>query len=56
MTRNQYIKKNGYIAWLGRESLNKQIKGLLDGFEVSVTNKQINCFSEMIETHIKRIG
>ena len=54
MTRNQYIKDNGYIAWLGRESLNKEVKCLLDSFQLNATNKQINRFSEMIERHIKR--
>lgn len=54
MTRNQYIKNNGYMAWLGREALNNEIKCLLGSFNVSLTNKQVNNFSEMIEKHIKR--
>ena len=54
MTRNQYISKHGYMAWLGREELNRNIVYLLDEFNASLTNKQINRFSEMIEQHIKR--
>jgi hypothetical protein len=56
MTKNQYIKDNSYMAWLGRESLNKEIKIMLDGFSLNVTNKQVNQLSELVESHIKRIN
>jgi len=55
MTRNKYIKDNGYMAWLGRESINNEVKCLLGSFNVTLTNKQVNCFSEMIEKHIKKV-
>jgi len=42
------------MAWLGRESLNKEIKSMLDGFNINTTNKQVNRLSELVETHFKR--
>ena len=53
MTRNQYIIKNGYMAWLGKESLNNQIRHLMSGFGAELTEKQINAVSDMIEQNIK---
>ena len=54
MTRNQYIAKHGYMAWLGRQALNREVKGKLDNFNIELTSKQVNSLSEMIESHIKR--
>ena len=41
------------MAWLGREALNKEIKSMLNGFDLDASNKQVNRLSEMIEAHIK---
>ena len=41
------------MAWLGKESLNKQVRSLLVGFGAKLTEKQINAVSEMIEKHIE---
>ena len=54
MTKNQYIKDNGYMVWPGRESLNNEIKCLLGSFGTNLSSKQVNCFSVMIEKHVKR--
>ena len=54
MTRNQYVRKYGYMAWLGREALNKEIKSILNGFNLDASNKQVNRLSEMVEAHIKK--
>ena len=54
MTRNEYIHKYGYMSWLGRESLNNEVDGLLGGFGVNITAKQLNQLSEIIENHIKK--
>tara|TARA_R110000803_G_scaffold95395_5_gene163419 strand:- start:17795 stop:17965 length:171 start_codon:yes stop_codon:yes gene_type:complete len=53
MTRNQYIRDNGYMAWLGKKSLKNEIECLLVGFGISLTAKQINAISEIAEHHIK---
>jgi uncharacterized protein YneF (UPF0154 family) len=53
MTKNQYIKDNSYMAWLGKESLNNQIRHLMGSFGAGLTEKQINAVSEMIERHVK---
>ena len=54
MTRNQYIKDNGYMAWLGKQSLNREVKDKLGTFNVELTSKQVNALSEMIEGHINK--
>jgi hypothetical protein len=56
MTKNQYIKDNGYMAWLGKESLNNQVRCLIGGFGTKLTEKQINAVSELIERHVKAIN
>ena len=56
MTRNQYINKHGYMAWLGRESLNREVKHKLNTFNVELTSKQLNALSELIEEHIRRVN
>jgi len=56
MTRNQYVSKYGYMSWLGRQKLNDQVCNKLSGFNVQLTNKQVNALSEMIEDHIRRIN
>ena len=43
------------MAWLGKESLNNQIRCLMGSFDADLTEKQINAVSEMIERHIKEV-
>ena len=54
MTRNQYIKKYSYMEWLGRESLNREFNKKLSAFNVTLTSKQINALSEIVESHIRK--
>jgi hypothetical protein len=55
MTRNQYIEKYSYMEWLGRQAINREFTHKLSTFNVTLTNKQMNALSEMIEAHIRRV-